>query len=192
MTLPLPDPPVDFDDDEIEAIAFGMAEVRAIGDRRLAAAAASVLAKIAELLPDDGKELLFEAIGEAYEPLGRSGPIADTDLIRAACISEEALDISYGDISDEVTRRRVLPLAIGQTSRSSMLLAWCCLRNGFRMFRLDRIITLSLTGSSFHPRRPELLRDCLARLEAEAKKGGMVVTVDHSAFPVAPKSETSE
>jgi len=44
------------------------------------------------------------------------------------------------------------------------VLAWCCLRDDFRMFRVDRIESLSSNGASFRPCRAGLLRDYLAKL----------------------------
>jgi predicted DNA-binding transcriptional regulator YafY len=52
------------------------------------------------------------------------------------------------------------------TERCLTLLAWCSLREGFRMFRGDRIATVEDGDRSFQPRRVALLRDYLARLHA--------------------------
>ena len=48
------------------------------------------------------------------------------------------------------------------------LLAWCCLREAFRMFRLDRIEEVRMAGSSFRPRRVTLLRSYLTELRGRA------------------------
>lgn len=44
------------------------------------------------------------------------------------------------------------------------LLAWCRLREAFRMFRVDRIREVRLAGTGFRPRRVALLRSYLAEL----------------------------
>jgi predicted DNA-binding transcriptional regulator YafY len=49
-----------------------------------------------------------------------------------------------------------------------MLMAFCHLRQDFRVFRLDRMDDLIRTGRSFRPRRVPMLRDYTARLRAEA------------------------
>ena len=64
----------------------------------------------------------------------------------------------------------MLPLAVMYTDGALTLLAWCCLREAFRMFRLDRISALQTTGTSFRPRRASLLRDYLAELHARSGK----------------------
>lgn len=51
---------------------------------------------------------------------------------------------------------------------SSRVLAWRCLREGFRMFRTDRITTLTSTRTSFRPRRAALLRTYLAELRTNS------------------------
>ncbi len=159
-------PPQTFDRTEIEAIALGLAEVRHMGDPALAQAAASVLAKVAATLPDDREQYLFHAISRVYRPDARYTPPPCLQTVRQACWGEEALAIRYADKGDAVTERTILPLAIVYTDRSLMVLAWCCLREAFRMFRLERITAVAATGESFRPRRAALLRDYLAELTA--------------------------
>lgn len=157
-------PPQTFDRTEIEAIALGLAEVKRMGDAALAKAATSVLAKLAASLPDDGEQHLFHAISQVYRPDVRYPSPLDMDTIRQACWKEEALSIRYADRAHAVTERTILPLAIVYSDRTLTVLAWCCLRQAFRMFRADRIIELQVTGSSFRPRRAALLRTYLAEL----------------------------
>ena len=160
-------PPQTFDRSEIEAIALGLAEVRGMGDLALEKAAASVLAKVAATLPDEGEQYLFHAISKVYRPDVRYTSAIDVDVIRQACWKEEALSIRYADRDQSVTERSILPLAISYTDRTLTVLAWCCLREAFRMFRTDRILALQNTGTSFRPRRAALLRQFIAELEAE-------------------------
>ncbi|MFK4812993.1 helix-turn-helix transcriptional regulator [Devosia sp. ZW T5_3] len=159
-------PPQSFDRTEIEAIALGLTEVQHMGDPALAKAAISVLAKVAATLPDDREQHLFHAISQVYRPDARYAPPPYMDTIRQACWQEEALTIRYADKGHGVTERTILPLAVVYTDRALTLLAWCRLREAFRMFRLERILALERAGSSFRPRRATLLRDYLAELRA--------------------------
>lgn len=162
-------PPRTFDREEIEAIALGLAEVRRMGDPALARAAASVLAKIAATLPDDGEQHLFHAVSQVYRPDVRHASALDVDAVRHACWREQALTIRYADRDRAVTERTILPLAIVYSGGTLTVLAWCCLREAFRMFRLERITELRAPGTSFRPRRAALLRAYLAELrEREA------------------------
>lgn len=161
-------PPQTFDRAEIEAIALGLAEVLHMGDPALAQAAASVLAKVAATLPDDREQYLFHAISQVYRPDPRYVPLPHLDTIRQACWSEQALGIRYADRAGTATERTILPLAIVYTDHALTVLAWCCLREAFRMFRLDRILAATSAGTSFRPRRAALLRDYLAELRGRA------------------------
>ncbi|MDB5506750.1 MAG: transcriptional regulator [Devosia sp.] len=162
-------PPQTFDRTEIEAIALGLAEVRHMGDPALAKAAISVLAKVAATLPDDREQFLFHAISQVYRPDQRSAAPFHLDAVRQACWREEALAIRYADQHGAVTERTILPLAIMYSDRTLTLLAWCSLREAFRMFRLERIAALDMPGTSFRPRRVALLREYLAELRGRER-----------------------
>jgi predicted DNA-binding transcriptional regulator YafY len=157
-------PPQTFDRGEIEAIALGLAEVKHMGDPALAKSAISVLAKVAATLPDEGEQHLFHAISQVYHPDARYADVRGMDAIRQACWKEEALTITYADKGHAISERTILPLAVMYTERTLTVLAWCCLREGYRMFRTDRIIELKTAGTSFRPKRAALLRTYLAEL----------------------------
>ena len=157
-------PPQTFDRTEIEAIALGLAQVKQMGDRALAEAATSVLAKVAATLPDDREQYLFHAISLAYSPAKSGAMTVDIDRIRKACWREETLAIRYTDNEGTFTERTIFPLAIVYSGQTLTLLAWCCPREAFRMFRLERILELRTPGSSFRPKRVALLRKYLSGL----------------------------
>ncbi|MEH3119299.1 MAG: YafY family protein [Methylorubrum populi] len=163
-------PPQTFDRIEIEALVLGLAEVRHIGDPALERAAASVLAKVAATLPDRGERHLLHAVSQVRR-FGRRFPaIPDMATIRTGCWREEALAIGYADKDGTLTERTILPLSIVYLDSKMTLLAWCCLREAFRMFRLDRVREVRATGRSFRPRRVALLRDYLAALKASRSR----------------------
>jgi len=159
-------PPQTFNRAELEAIALGLTEVKSMGDSTLAAAATTVLAKIAAILPHDREQQLFHAISHVYRPEAPYKVTADVDSLRQACWHERALQIRYVDTRDAVTDRVILPLAIAYTADAMTVLAWCTLREGYRMFRVERILQMDGTGQSFRPRRAALLREYLAELKA--------------------------
>ena len=155
---------------EIEALALGLAQVGQMGDAALAAAADAVLAKVAATLPSAGQQHVLHAVSRVHRfgdaaGVAPAASMADMDLIRQACWREDALDIAYTDRAGAVSRRTVWPLSIVYVDRMLVLLARCCLREDFRMFRVDRITAAAATGSSFRPRRAALLRTYLARLD---------------------------
>lgn len=167
-------PPQTLDRLEIEALALGMAEVRGMGDPDIAAAAASVLAKVAATLPDDREQNLFHAVSKVYRPEARYSPMQGLGLVRRACWREEALAIRYMDERGAATTRTILPLALVYTERRLVVLAWCRLRESFRMFRIDRIVEAQVQGESFRPGRAALLRTYLEALEGGDAVGNAV------------------
>jgi predicted DNA-binding transcriptional regulator YafY len=163
-------PPQMLDRDEMEALALGLAEVRAMGDDVLSRAASSALAKIAATLPEKREQQLFHAASQVYKPVARISSSIETSVLRAACTDERVLQITYTDQEGASTNRTILPLAIMYTERSLTLLAWCSMREDFRMFRGDRIVSVADGGSSFRPRRVAMLREYLAKLQTEESK----------------------
>ena len=158
-------PPQTLDRDELEALALGLAEVQRMGDKTLAQAAASVLAKVGARLPEGHEQQLVHAISLVYRPELRLAAVS-MDMIRGACWEERVLRLHYTDQNGVASEREVRPLALVYAERSLTLLAWCCLREDFRMFRSDRIAAVEDAGRSFRPARAALLRDYLARLQA--------------------------
>ncbi len=157
-------PPQTFDRIEIEALVLGLGEVRHMGDAGLAKAAASVLAKVAATLPDRSEQHLLHAVSQVRRFETRYPATFDMTAIRDGCWREEAVAIRYADEAGAITARTILPLSIVYLENKMTVLAWCCLREAFRMFRADRIMAAALAGTSFRPRRVTLLRSYVAEL----------------------------
>jgi predicted DNA-binding transcriptional regulator YafY len=154
-----------FDRLEIEALVLGLAEVRHLGDPALARAAASVLAKVAATLPSARQQQLLHAVSQVHRFKDRYGPLPDMGRLREACWREEALTIGYTDQQGQATLRTIWPLAIAYLDQVLVVLAWCCLRQDFRKFIAGRIGAVEPAGSSFRPRRAQLLREYLEALK---------------------------
>lgn len=161
-------PPQAFSRIEIEALMLGLAEVRQMGDPALAAAAQAVLGKVAATLPSLGQQHLLHAVSQVHRFEERYPALPDMQLIRDACWREQALVIGYTDRDASVTTRTIWPLALVYLDRMLVVLARCCLREDFRMFRAERIGSVALAGTSFRPRRAALLRAYLGSLREES------------------------
>jgi predicted DNA-binding transcriptional regulator YafY len=157
-------PPQVFNRIEIEALVLGLSEVRQMGDPALAEAASAVLGKVAATLPSARQQQLLHAVSQVHRFEDRYAALPDMRVIREGCWREEALAIRYRDKSDEVTDRTIWPLAIVYLDNMLVVLAWCCLREDFRIFRAERIMTVENTVTSFRPKRVALLRTYLAKL----------------------------
>jgi predicted DNA-binding transcriptional regulator YafY len=151
-------PPLMFTDEELEALVLGSRWVAQRTDAPLARAAMNVIAKIAAVLPDDLREGI-----DSTGLLAGSGPEAaakpiDLAPIRSAIRAEQKLVLHYLDRKGERTRRTVWPIALGYFERVRVLAAWCELRQDFRHFRTDRIITLRRTDRRYPERRRALMK----------------------------------
>jgi predicted DNA-binding transcriptional regulator YafY len=142
-------PPLMFTADEIEAIAVAMRMLHRTGDHGLQSAAESVLSKVTVALPDALRDHLVAPqvfVSRAGAP---APPVADLAAIRAAIRDERKLRIAYGDEKGDQTRRVIWPFAIAYYAESTLVSAWCELRDDFRHFRADRILSFDRLDESF-------------------------------------------
>jgi predicted DNA-binding transcriptional regulator YafY len=158
-------PPQRFNRIEIEALVLGLAEVRHMGDPALAKAATDVIGKVAATLPVKSQQELLHTVSQVHHFEQRYPPLLpDMRIIREGCWREEALMIRYTDRGGAGTERTIWPLAIVYLDKMLVVLAWCRLREDFRIFRAERIMMVEATGVSFRPRRVVMLRTYLAEL----------------------------
>jgi predicted DNA-binding transcriptional regulator YafY len=162
-------PPLMFTDEEIEAIVLGSRWVARQPDKRLSAAAADALAKIAAVLPDDLREdldantLLVGPRGDAVEGI-------DLGLVRQAIRNERKLGFIYRDAGGAASQRMVWPFAIGFFDKVRVMVAWCETRQDFRHFRADRMSALNATDSRYPRRRQALLKEWRVTLDAPKRQ----------------------
>ena len=154
-------PPQMFTRLEVEALVLGLAEVTLTGDPELARAAREAQAKIIATLPDRVQRQALHAVSRTYRYQTPPPLPPHIRLLRAAAWDEQALDIAYRDIAGQATDRRIWPLGILFLDREVQCLAFCCLRQDFRRFKLARMDRVTATGESFRPRRVPLLRSYL-------------------------------
>lgn len=160
-------PPLGFENEELEALVLGLREVQAIGDPSLAKAAGSALSKLKGRLPARQAHRLRHAVLDARRYCQPPAPTVDVKKLRSAAWDELAVTFDYTDANGNATNRTVDPLGIVFLDQSHVLLAWCHLREDFRVFRLDRMQTLAVTCLSFRPNRVPMLREHLARIRSE-------------------------
>ena len=163
-------PPLAFTDDELEALVLGLRDVAVIGDPDLARAATSALGKLKARLPARQSHRLAHAVLDARRFKRPPSPGIDVARLRRATWDEATISFAYVDGKGEASQREVDPLSIVYLQESHMLMAWCHLRQDFRVFRLDRMRDLVVTERSFRPRRVPMLRDHMARLRAEIEQ----------------------
>ena len=151
-------PPLMFSEEEIEALVLGSRWVARRADKSLKQAATNVLAKISAVLPADLRhqlEISGLLIGPVKTPKEHG---VDEALIRQAIRREHKLQIAYIDVKGDESQRILWPLALGFFEEIHVIVAWCELREDFRHFRTDRIVTLTLLETRYPQRRQKLLK----------------------------------
>ena len=154
-------PPLGFENDELEALVLGLRNVMVVGDPALSKAAKSALGKIQSRVPERQAHRLKHAVLDARRFRKPTPPVIDVSILRGATWDEKCVRFDYVDNSGQATTRSAKPLGIVFMDFSNCLLAWCLLRQDFRVFRLDRMLTLDVTDQSFRPHRVALLREHL-------------------------------
>lgn len=150
-------PPLMFDTDELEALVLGARWVVKRGDERLSDAAQQALHKINAVLPNDKRHLLDAA---SLFPVPQTPPPSNdiAALLRDAIRDERKIILHYCDAKQQHSTRPVWPIAVGYFDAVNVLVAWCELRQGFRHFRHDRIISVIRSDSAYPIRRAALLK----------------------------------
>lgn len=152
-------PPLMFSEEEIEALVLGSRWVARRTDKKLGLAATNVLAKIAAVLPEDLKhQLEFSGL-----LIGPAKTLAECDdekeaTIRYAIRKEYKLQMTYTDFKGDDSERVIWPLALGFFEEVHVVVAWCELRQDFRHFRTDRMVTLAQIEMRYSKRRQTLLK----------------------------------
>jgi len=152
-------PPLMFSEDEIEALVLGTSWVADRADEHLGSAARNALAKISAILPADLRDSLHNSALLVGPGQNISTDTADLAVIRKAIRSERKLIISYRDKNGADSERTIWPFALGFFDRVRVVVAWCEIREGFRHFRTDRIVSLDVTDARYPRRRQVLLKE---------------------------------
>ena len=158
-------PPLMLSDDEVEAVMLGLRYVDQRGDATLRAAAAEALAKIGAVLSPQAQATLTAPTTMPGPPPAFPENATPLDGLRAAIRAQTRLDISYEDDQRRRTQRVVWPIQLGFMDRARVLAAWCELRQDFRTFRTDRIVTLAPLDR-YPGRRSDLMRRLRVHLDA--------------------------
>ena len=134
-------PPLALDKGELAALHLGMEMVARIADDALGHSAERLLAKLGAGL--DGAEHLSNL--SIYINSSVSAP-ENLLAVRQAIENRHELEITYLSLEDKTTKRKIRPLHIEFWGKLWTCTAWCLKREGFRVFRIDRISACVKTG----------------------------------------------
>lgn len=147
-------PPLMFNTEEITAVIVGLMITRDLGISALAATE-SAAAKIERVLPDELRQsadaLRSSLVVDNIRFGARTMPNEWIMRITLAIHMHKCLQMSYASAEGEITERLIAPHGLVLHARTGYLPAYCHLRKGIRLFRLDRIRSLSSSEQSFLP-----------------------------------------
>lgn len=152
-------PPLMFTNEELEALVLGARWVEAQPDDGLGAAAKNALAKIATASPEDLRDRINDTGLWPMAVWGDQKPMPVLGQIRQAMRTEKALEIAYQDENGSPSERAIWPVQLAYYQGKQIIAAWCCLRQAFRNFRTDRIVSLTITDTRYGKRRAILERE---------------------------------
>jgi len=143
--------PLMFTRDEIVALTAGARIIRAWGGAQMGRSAEEALEKIRAVLPEDIRE---RSAAVEIHAIPMSGMDQKTrallDDLETAADNRTKLVLSYADAEGAKTERPVRPLGLWFWGKVWTLIAWCELRDDFRMFRVDRISGMEESGTFRH------------------------------------------
>ena len=148
-------PPILFSSEEAFAVALGLKALQHIGLSALAPAVVGVETKLERTLPTAIWSRM-QALSAALhlEKTSWHHPV-DTALITKLASAIEAqlqLEMTYQNYKRVTSQRTVQPLGLVRDEGTWFLAAYCLLRQDWRLFRVDRILTAHKTQVGFeHP-----------------------------------------
>ncbi|MEL6435509.1 MAG: YafY family protein [Pseudomonadota bacterium] len=162
-------PPLMFNREEIVALVAGARMVSAWGGIAMAKAAQEALVKIETVLPDAGKSSLRAIEVRAPHSYMSDADRAKLDAIEKHCADRVELTFAYEDGKGAHTERTVRPLGLWFWGRIWMMITWCTMREDFRVFRVDRMSTLTVNGTHFKQEPGRTLRDFYVQMQAKGE-----------------------
>jgi len=129
-------PPLNFDQEEVEALRVGLLLLARTGDSMLQKAAERIFEKVEALHgPADWLQVTPWGVSSDDPELG----CVSISMLREVIRDEHKIELTYRDENDVETRRIVRPVGLSYRSTCILLAGWCELRSGLRHFRTDRI-----------------------------------------------------
>lgn len=163
-------PPLMLTAEEIEAVLLGVQMVAKLGDAAITNAARDVIAKIASTIPNDLLPFIAEpAVGLKPGEVVNSLTL-DTRPIRRAIREGRKIELEYRAANGEVSRRIVWPVLLGYEDARCLLIAWCELKQAFRHFRTERVLSLHVLEEAIGVSRGKLRQQWLQRRETELSR----------------------
>lgn len=149
-------PPLLLDDEEAVAIAVGLRGAAGQAISGIEESSVRALAKLEQVLPSRLRYRV-SALGAATVPMPGTGPAVDPEhltVFAGAIANNERTRFAYRTGDGTESRRHAEPHRLVSAGRRWYLLAYDLDRDGWRIFRVDRISEPRATGGRATPRQP--------------------------------------
>lgn len=166
-------PPLMFNENEIEALLLGARIVQSWADPELAAAAAAAIDKVGVVSPKALRQQFDLVRLWAPADHARQAISIDQAALRHAIRDRCKIRFVYQDLDGNTTERVARPLIMAFYGPVWLLAAWCEIRDGFRVFRIDRMSAFTVLETIFEAAPGQTAQDFLKQ-DAVRKAGSVV------------------
>ena len=156
-------PPIMFTQEEAAAILMGSKLAQRMTDGSVQKHFEDALYKIQSVLRTADKDYLEQLLSnvEVTRPYINVEEASDKHLtaLQKAVAEKKVIYIRYQSNRESITERQVEPVGLWHYGQHWHLIGWCRLRNGYRDFRVNRILRLQLKDENYNSRSYESLKD---------------------------------
>jgi predicted DNA-binding transcriptional regulator YafY len=145
-------PPIDFTPEEAAAVAIALAHAN---ETPFAQATYGALRKVIVALSVGDLPVTRAFVDGVRIPERAGQNLAVPRALENAIAAHQVLRLSYVDRHDRLSEREIEPVGFAAMTLHWYLVAWCRLRQGPRVFRMDRILAADPTGELAPARRFE-------------------------------------
>jgi predicted DNA-binding transcriptional regulator YafY len=147
-------PPLMFNEEEALALTLGMLTVQQFGLTASAQGVEGVITKLERVLPTALRqqiEAVRQSVSFTWEPSSLP-PTSQSVLVLSKAIHEtRQVWLRYSSFRKEESQRVLEPYGLVCEAGRWYVVGWCHLREGVRVFRLDRILGATLLKTYFTP-----------------------------------------
>ncbi|MFC4698986.1 helix-turn-helix transcriptional regulator [Glaciecola siphonariae] len=157
-------PPLDFTEDELDALVMGMRLLMSRSDKTTQEAAERVLGKVNSISTSNTHliERPLLAVGKHDSTSWFNAEAIG--MLRHAIQKRAVLKIEYIDLNNSMSERHIRSVGLTIFESSWLLTAWCELRQDFRNFRVDRIAKIEDVNRRFRLEKGKRFSDYLDKL----------------------------
>lgn len=162
-------PPVSFNSDEANALLLMERFLAGFADKSILQHYTTALNKVKAVLRSPQKEKL-ESLNEVIKlqlPERMKNDFSYLSELQDAISSKLCIEITYRNNKQELSSRQLEPIGLIFYAFSWHLIAWCCLRNDYRDFKISKIINIRKTEIPFQKEEHMTINDYMKFLPVD-------------------------